>query len=337
MTQVAFITGGTNALGASVAKKLCKAGYELELLVSAEQQADVTKLCGELGDRVRVHLGNSDAIDFGLGGAEYRELAGRITVMACLELPPPPGAKGSAASAATREIVELGLVSSQLQHVLVLSHVDVCGDLDGTFGEHDLEAGGNGLGPGQEDRLGAERILRRFFRQLPLTVLRSGWIVGSAPGLCPLAHLLLALDSPEELGVNAAGLELYATPLPDLARIAAGLMIAPSPLTGRTLHVVGEELPPLAELHEEMVHLASSVVPAGFNRGAGARRAIKRDPLKKEWFVQEFFRHQPRRARITTAYTRGILAQLELTPPIFTTSWLEELACAAGEEIVGYK
>jgi hypothetical protein len=322
----------------SVASRLQKAGFHLDMLLSHESSGELPRLRAQLGEDVRWHTGRSDAVDFGLSGSEYLELASRVTVAVCLELPPPPSAKGAIARSAAREIVELGLVCPKIEQILVLSHVDVCGEMDGTFGEHDLAISGATLGLGQEDRRGAERIFRRFYRQLPLTILRSGWIVGRQAGMCPLAHLLLALDSPEELGPSFSGIELNLVSLEDLSRIAACLVEETPPLRGRTLHIVGEGLPPnLPMLHADVVGLSSGVIPAGFDRGAGARRAIKRDTQKREWFVQEFFRHQPRRARITTAYTRGVLSQRGIAPPVFTEDWLEDLVNAASEEILGFQ
>jgi hypothetical protein len=337
MNRTAFVIGAPGALAVQVAARLGAKGFGLEVLLASDQSGGLPRLQDDLGKEARIHLGRGDAVDFGLSGSEYLDAASRITDIVYLEPPPPPGLPGGVAGAAAREIVEFGLAASNLHRIVVLSHVDVCGEIDGTFGEHDLLVSGAGLGPAQEDRKKAERIYHRFFRELPLTILRSGWIVGAHPGLCPLAHLLLCLESPEDLGPVFSDIELNLVSLEDLSRIAAGLVESSSLLSGRTLHVVGEGLTVLRELHAEAVRRAADVIPAGFDRSAGARRAMKRDPHKRRWLVQEFFRHQPQRARITTAYTHAMLSQLGIAPPVFTDTWLEKVVSDASEEILGFR
>ena len=215
----------------------------------------------------------------------------------------------------------------------MLSHLDGAGSHAGSFAERDLELGQRFKEPAGEDRFRAERIYRRFVTELPITIARSGWIVGATgEQLCPLVELLLA-EADEALKEH--GIRLPLSGLSELVAVVGGLVDHPPRRGGRFLHLAGAEASVAADLATRVKDLAGQLVPAGLDLAAGARRSLSRANVG--WSRRHFFRHQPRAARYESAYSTGFLERNGLPLPELAADQLAELVERAVEEIAGFR
>jgi len=332
-----FVIGFPGALARGTATEIGRAGdVAIRLLAPPDAREVAQGFAAELGGDARVVEGDVSRIDFGLSGADYLDLAEEITSICCVLLPPPPGVGGGyeVARAAAREVIELAQAAPDLDHVLVLSHLDVAGNANSAFAERDLELGQGFAGVDQEERFRAERIYRRFADRLPLSVIRCGWIPGQGEGRCPLVHLLLAIaDDPGREGERL----LLITEGTALVEVVAGMIGLPPSRGGRTLHMVGSEPPTAAELADDVRELAGELVPVGFDLVRGARRLLRRGGQTYDWSYREFFKRQPGRARFESALTERFLGEHGLPRPELDEARLAGLVESAVEEIVGFK
>jgi len=335
--QTAFVIGFPGKVARDTASAIALAeGASIRLLAAEESVDEARSFVETLGSRSSVVEGDVARIDFGVPGGVYTRLAEEITSIWGLRAPPPPGvsAEHEAARPTAREVLELAQVAPRLEHVVVLSHVDVAGNTSGPFAERDLELGQGFFGVDQEERFRAERIYRRFADRLPLSVVRCGWIPGPGSGACPLVHLLLAIaDEPGKDGERP----LMVTDGDALAAILSRMTALPPSRGGRTLHMVHPAPPTAAELAAAVRELARELVPAGFDLVAGARRMLRRGGQTYDWSYREFFKHQPARAKVASALTGRFLEEHGLPRPVLGDERLAALAESAVEEIVGFK
>jgi hypothetical protein len=331
------LLGFPGALARVTASALADAdGIGIRMLAPRAGADAARELARALGRDARVVVGDPGRIDFGLSGSAYLDLAEETTSICCAVLPPPPGLTDEyeVARAAAREVVELARAAPRLEHVVVVSHLDVAGSFSGVFAERDLELGQSFRGVDQEERFRAERIYRRFADELPLTVVRCGWIAGPGEGTCPLVHLLLAIaEDPGKEGDRGVAV----TEVRSLAGVLSGVLAVPPSRGGRTLQLVDSGIGTAGELAATVRALAGELVPAGFDLIAGARRVLKRGGLSYNWSYREFFRRQPSRARFESSWTEQFLEEQQLARPKLGDDVLAELVESAVEEIVGFK
>src|SRR5690606_20776185 len=99
----------------------------------------------ELAARFRYFVGDPTAIDMGLSGTEYRELAGAVTCIQHLaQHTGPTFTKESYEElnvGSMREVLELGLAATRLESIVAHSSVVVSGDRQGHVSESELVAG----------------------------------------------------------------------------------------------------------------------------------------------------------------------------------------------------
>jgi len=147
--------------------------------------------------------------------------------------------------------------------------------------------------------------------------------------------MLLALSDTALPQPRAGESRIHLTTVEDLAGAVVGLAgLSPEGGT-RTLHLAapGEEMGALAN---RVVDLARRIVPAGFDLGAGARRALRRGG-ERGWLPREFVKWQPFGARPESAWTERFLGDHGLAFPSLTDDALVRLVERAVEEIVGFK
>lgn len=333
----ALVVGFPGGLARRTAAALARTGQtSLRLMARAESAGEARRFAETLEIDARVVEGEVTRIDFGMSGTDYLDLAEEVTAIYGLLLPPPPGVSSryEVARAAAREVVELAQEAPALEHVLVLSHLDVAGNASGVFAERDLELDQGFSGVDQEERFRAERIYRRFADRLPLSVVRCGWIPGTEPGTCPLVHLLLAIaDDPGKDGEHP----LMVTEMGALAEALARMIDLPPSRGGRTLHMVGPVTRTAAQLAATVRGLAGELVPAGFDLVAGARRVLRRGGQTYDWSYREFFKRQSAKARFESGWTERFLEEHGLPRPVLGDEQLAELVESVVEEIVGFK
>jgi hypothetical protein len=338
--HVVFAIGFPGAVACEVATALAtQEGIDVRLLVSPEHRKEARQFVSRLKREITIVEGSDTRIDFGLSGKSYLKLAEEVETILQLNLPHPPGSQSAEPEARTaaREIIELGLEAKRLKHVITLSHLDVAGHVDGVFAEWDLDLGQGFSDQLQEDRFRAERVFRRFMDKMPITVARSGWISGTGRGLCPLVHLLLAMDDPASAQIKDPDAGISAIDIGTLSGIIVGLIPLPPANGGRTLHLTYADLPAIGDLVAQIKQTAQELVPAGFELFTGAKRVLRRGDKEHFWSVREFLRRQPAKARISTSLTERFLNENGLTVPRFDPRVANPLIARAVEEIVGFR
>jgi nucleoside-diphosphate-sugar epimerase len=107
----------------------------------------------------------------------------------------------------TRTVLDLARDAGRLERVVHWSTAMVSGDRRGTFYEEDLEAGQKFHNGYERTKYEAERLVRTAMKQLPITIVRPGIIVGDSK-----TGEIDKLDGPYYLMVliatNASGLRL---------------------------------------------------------------------------------------------------------------------------------
>jgi thioester reductase-like protein len=162
-------------------------------------------------DRVVVYEGDAAAIDMGLSGSEYREIAARVDRIHHVAQVTYPGVSRKVAEyvnvGATREIVEFGRMCQRLKCLVVHSSATVSGNRTGLVLEDELSARQTFRSPVEETLARAERIAREAMHDLPICVVRPTQIVGdSRTGEVdrfdgPYLLILLILSAPQEFPV----------------------------------------------------------------------------------------------------------------------------------------
>lgn len=231
--------------------------------------------------RVEILEGDVAAIDMGLSGPEFRELAARVQVIHHCAAVTYSGAPRTMAErvnvGGTHEVIELGQAAKHLERVVHWSTLSATGPNQDVLREASL------LPPRSsrlmETRYRAEKLMLRARKELPITVLRPALLVGDRiqgslrriEGL----HLLIAslLSLPLELPlpiIGAADSPFHAIPI-DFA-VEAGLTLAQArEAVGRTFHIVEAAPPTLREVFDGLCSLldrppAALALPNAFTR-----------------------------------------------------------------------
>ena len=227
--SVALITGYPAFTAKRMIAKVLAAEPETRLFVLARGKfADeavqfVAKLPG--AERAEILVGDVCDMDLGLSSIEYRALSREVTWIHHLAGIYFMGVDAETARrvnvAGTQTVLDLARDAGRLERVVHWSTAMVSGDRRGTFYEEDLDAGQKFHNDYERTKYEAEKFVRGAMRQLPITVLRPGIIVGDSR-----TGEIDKLDGPYYLMVliatNASGLRL-----PLLGRGDAPLHLVP--------------------------------------------------------------------------------------------------------------
>ena len=334
--KTTLIIGYPNAQSVDTVRALTRKKTDVRMLISSDDARHVEKSAFGAKKTVVMLKGSIDKIDLGLAGADYSSLAKKLTSIVYLSTPHIMGMDYVAiksADFAVREIIELARMSPHLEHICVLSGIDVAGDHKGIFAERDLAVGQGFSSDAQRSRFKAEKIYRKFMNELPITILRVGQLVGDKEGACPLIKLLLS-------GVGQSKKRHLRrhrpfTLLDGLGEIIAALVSAPYDSRYSTLHLISGDSPMHNELENKVWSMARAIVPASFDLASGARRNLISS--HEAWRAGEFFLQQNCEAVIKNSFTQTMLEQRGLKMPAFDDVALANLVDKAAEEIVGFK
>ena len=129
-----------------------------------------------LRDRIDILLGDAAAIDLGLSGAEYRELATRVTRIHHVAHVSYVGVDADTAAytniQGAVEAVELARSAERLSCLVHHSTAHVSGDRRGVVSEDELGQGQGFHSVVQETRMKAELVVRRAMDDVPIAVVR---------------------------------------------------------------------------------------------------------------------------------------------------------------------
>lgn len=134
--------------------------------------------------RVTILEGDAAAMDLGLSGSEYRDLAGGVTRVHHTASVNYLGADEDAAEytnvQGAIETVELGRACERLECIVHHSTAHVSGDRAGIVFEHELDAGQSFRNVVHQTRMKAELVMRRAMTELPIAVVRPTLMVGDS-------------------------------------------------------------------------------------------------------------------------------------------------------------
>lgn len=314
-SRVTLVTGFPSFRASHLVRHLLAAdGGAVWCVVPAQQHADAERfgaaLTAEQRARLRLFSGEPWAIDFGLSGAEYRELAAHVS---CIQhLAQATSEERDLCETVNiggmREVLELGRMAPRLERIVVHSSVAVSGDRVGRVLEAELEARQRFPGPLSATLARAERMARISMERLPIVVLRTGQVVGSAhdgpvdtlEGVYLL--ILLSLNAPQDLSPQLPSwgdAPLHVTPIDHVVRVADVVSrLADAP--GQTLHVTDPTPMSVRMAFNRCVSIRQRSSAEGFTMPP-LRRVLRQDGLVREGlqallsrprsFINATFRH----------------------------------------------
>jgi dephospho-CoA kinase len=267
----------------------------LYVLVRDTFAADAARFLAELPDAAQAEIlvGDTCDMDLGLSSAEYRGLSRELTWIHHLAGVYFMGTDEDTAQrvnvVGTRTVIELARDAGRLERVVHWSTALVSGDRKGTFTEDDLEAGQKFHNPYERTKYDAERLVRAAMRQLPITVIRPGLIVGDSR-----TGEIDKLDGPYYLMVliatNASGVRL-----PLLGRSDAPLHLVPidyvveaawhvarhEASAGKTFHLVDPAPMSARAVFEAVAEHANTEKPRGHIPRPLARAVLRTPGLSR--------------------------------------------------------
>lgn len=283
--------------------------------------------------RVELLEGEVTAIDLGLGGREFLDLARRVDVIHHAAYSTSHEVEEKAITAlnlqGTREILELarvGLEQGSAPRLVAYSSVLSLGDAEGLLREDELDLGQRFRSPAEETMHGAEKLLRRAMGTLPVTVLRASMLVGdSRTGEIdlfdgPYLFIVLMLSSPidMQLPLPAGGdLPLHVVPVDHVARAGVTLGVERDAV-GKTFHVVDPTPPSTGAAFERIAQVAGRRVPRGMVPVNLTRALLNTPGLERlTRSPRAFVDRLATRARYADTNARGLLAARGVECPSF--------------------
>jgi dephospho-CoA kinase len=296
--EVALITGYPAFTAKRMIAKLLACEPETKLYVLArgkfadEAVAFVSALPGGT-ERAEILVGDVCDMDLGLSSIEYRALSKEVTWIHHLAGIYFMGVDDVTARrvnvAGTKTVLDLARDARRLERVVHWSTAMVSGDRRGTFYEEDLDAGQKFHNDYERTKHEAEKLVRTAMRQLPITVLRPGIIVGDSR-----TGEIDKLDGPYYLMVliatNASGLRL-----PLLGRGDAPLHLVPidyvidaawqiarhEAAAGKTFHIVDPAPMSARAVFEGVAEHAQTEKPRGHIPRPLARAVLRTPGLSR--------------------------------------------------------
>lgn len=287
--EVVLVTGFPTFRGRKVVQRILDAQPEslVYAVVQPKFTREVDDTLEQLDPRQRERLvvleGDAAAMDLGLSGDEYRELASRVQRIHHVAQVTYPGVTREMAErvnlGATREILELGKSCKQLRCLVIHSSASVSGTRTGIVREHELSAGQTFRTPVEETLARAERMARASMKDIPICVLRPTQIVGdSQTGEVdrldgPYLMMLLILGSPPDVAVplpTRGDAPFNLVPIDYVAR-AAQFIGRQEAAVGRTFHLADPSPLTVREVFELVSRaggkrLSGGFIPTGLTR-----------------------------------------------------------------------
>lgn len=300
--------------------------------LAVEAKAAIERLPPEQRVRLVPLDGDAAAMDLGLSGKEYRELASRVDRIHHVAQVNYPGVQRKMAETvnlgATREVMELGRVCSDLKSIVVHSSAVVSGNRTGTVREDELNAGQQFRSPVEETLARAERVARAAMSELPVSVIRPTQIVGdSRTGEVdrfdgPYLLMLLLITSPQEFPVllpTKGDLAMNLVPIDYVVRAARHIGLAEG-ARGKTFHLADPEPLTVRRVFELVAESGGRRLPGGFIP-TNLTRALLRAPglaqLAKS--PRAFVDSIATRVTYDTSNTDTLLANTDIRCPRFET------------------
>ncbi|MEB2311488.1 MAG: SDR family oxidoreductase [Sorangiineae bacterium] len=341
--DVYLVTGFPTFRGRKMVEHLIRAEPRalVYLVVREKFAAETAEALSHLSDgeraRVVVIEGDAAAMDLGLSGKEYRELAAAVERIHHVAQVTYVGVDRKMAEevniGATREVIELGKTCTNLRSIVVHSSALVSGNRTGLVLEDELGAGQSFHSPVEETLARAERLLRSQMSELPIAVVRPTQLVGdSRTGEVdrfdgPYLMILLIVSSPQEfpLLLPARGdAPMNLVPI-DYVVAAAHRIGKANDAMGRTFHLADPRPLSVRRVFELVARaggkrLNSAHIPANVTRAllsAPGFHQLSKSP-------RAFLEVMTTPVRYDARNTEAILSGTSVTCPPFE-SYVEEL------------
>jgi thioester reductase-like protein len=227
-------------------------------------------------ERIVLCDGDAGAIDLGLSGAEYRELAARvhrIHHMAQVTYPSAPRKVVEYANVGgMREVIEFGRLCQRLECILVHSSAQVSGNRTGLVLESELAARQSFRSAVEETLARAERLARAAMVDLPIAVVRPTQIVGdSRTGEVdrfdgPYLLILLILSAPQEFPVllpTRGDVPMNLVPIDYVVQAARHIARSPQAI-GKTFHLADPKPLTVRQVFQLVAQSGGRRLPGGF-------------------------------------------------------------------------
>ncbi|MGE0790641.1 MAG: SDR family oxidoreductase [Sandaracinaceae bacterium] len=279
--RVALVTGfPTNYLAVRVIERLLTDDPDLELRLVVQPKfqekaiATLSTLPNALA-RTRILEGDAAAMDLGLSGSEFVQLAGEIDLIhhcaAITYFGADPASARQLNVQGTREVLELASEADHLERLVHWSTALVSGARRGYVLEDELLAPDGFRNAIEETRFVAEQLVRAQMRTIPTTILRPAVIVGdSVSGEIdrldgPYLLIKLLLSAPPDLKLPLPGggdSPLNVVPIDYV--VDSGCTIARERRAlGRTFHLVDPKPPSARRAFELIARSAGRPLPRG--------------------------------------------------------------------------
>ncbi|HEY6558136.1 MAG TPA: SDR family oxidoreductase [Polyangiaceae bacterium] len=226
--------------------------------------------------RVEILEGDAVAMDLGLSGKEYKELAARITRIHHMAQVTHPAVDQRTAEqvniGATREIIEFARACARLEGMVVFSSASVSGTRSNLVLEEDLNAGQSFRTPVEETLARAEQLVRSCMKALPVSVVRPTQVVGdSRTGEVdrldgPYLLILLIVSSPQDFPLplpTSGDAPIHLVPI-DYVVSAAHVIGRQRAAMGRTFHLADPHPLSVRRMFELVARSGGRRLPTGF-------------------------------------------------------------------------
>ena len=241
------------------------------------------------GDRVEVIEGDVCDMDLGLSGQEYRTLAGEITSIQHMAGIYYMGVDRATARRVnvdgTRGVLELAADAARLRRVTHWSTAAVSGRRKGVILEEELDEGQSFHNFYEETKFEAEKLAHAAQRNLPVTILRPGILVGdSATGEIdkldgPYYLIVLLSTNVLQMRMPLPGrgtAPLHVVPI-DFVIDASYRLSRDERAAGKTFHLTDPNPLPARRVYELVAELSQGKPARGF-LPAGLARTLMRAP-----------------------------------------------------------
>lgn len=305
--RTSFITGFPNFMAVTMAREILAEHpkNQVGLLVQGKHLGAWEEFRRLLPEdhkpRVRAYTGDVVAMDLGLSGEEYAEIANDADYIFHLAGVYWMGADPQTAYRVnvegTAEVLRLARECVRLRRFAYFSTAFVSGDRTGVVLEEDLEAGQKFRNSFEETRFRAERLVRRHLDQLPLSIFRPSIVVGhsvtgeidriTGPYFLMNAIVNWPVDVPIPLpGRGDAPMNMVPV---DYVVSAARLLTRDPRGEGRTFHLTDPNPLPARRVFELVARSAGRRAPRGQLPSRTVRRLLSLPGLKRGATDQRHF------------------------------------------------
>lgn len=302
-----------------------------------EAQAAIERLPKQQRERLVPLDGDAAAMDLGLSGKEYKELAARIDRVHHLAHVTYYGAPRDMAESlnlgGTREVLELGRVCHHLRSLVIHSSAFVSGNRKGLVLEDELNEGQSFHSPVEETLGRAERCARAAMGELPIVVLRPTQIIGdSATGEVdrlggPYTLIVLILSAPQDMIIplpTRGDAPMHLVPIDYVVRAARAIGRNGAAI-GRTFHLADRRPLTVRRVFEEVARAAGKREPAGFIPSKITRALLSAPGFSKMSKAQRAFVDLiSTSVRYDTSHSQEVLAETGINCPPFE-SYVDQL------------